>query len=226
VPKKANWRDKLHPAFGEVATMYRKGMTELAEIQQEARIALGPDPTTELKAQVATQVTARRDKLLEWMDGQLIAINGRYGSLPPSPLCYPWLTDLPKKLPAEEREARGLFEWLHWERHGESLNRTMEADAGGDIGAWRRISRTAEDWRRVGFKKGKIKPFQGNPYHSDLLQFGLSFGSGMEKLTAEELADCFDFYCPCGKCHDADALKKQRARVIKLLKAALHADRA
>lgn len=199
-------------------------MTELAKIQQEARAALGPNPTTELQAQVAERVTAKRDKLSEWMDGQLIAINARYGSLPESPLCYPYLTDLPKTLPAEERETHGLFEWLHWERHGESLNKTIEADARGDIGAWRRISRTAEDWRRVGFRKGKIKPFQGNIYHADLMQLGLSFASGMEKLTAEELADCFEAYCPCGKIHDADALKKQRARLLRVLKQALVVD--
>lgn len=221
VPTKFNWQDKLHPAFGELATVYKKGMTELAEMQRETLTALASKPIPQLRAQEAERVTARRNKVLEQMDRQIIAIEARYGSLPKSPLCYPYLTDRPKKMPDNERLAYGLFEMLHWERHGESLRDTTKADAGGDITAWRRISRTAEDWRRIDFNKGEIKPFQGNLYHRDLMEIGLSFASGIEKLTAEELADCFDAYCPCGKTHDADALKKQRARVLMALKAAL-----
>ena len=200
-------------------------MRELAAIQEEAQRALdalGPN-SSEQRAQVGRRVAARRDKLLEWMEKQVIDTNNRYGSLPESPLCYPYLTDLPKKMPGDEQEKVGLVQVLHWERHGESLSDTMEADAKGDINAWRRISRTAEDWRRIEFKKGGIKPFQGNMYHSDLMEIGLSFASGIEELTSEELADCFEVYCPCGKTHDADALKKQRARVIKVLRAALPA---
>jgi hypothetical protein len=50
------------------------------------------------------------------------------------------------------------------------------------------------------------------------MELGLNLG--LDSLTDEELADCFDEMCPCGKDHDADALKKQRTRVRKQLQAA------
>jgi hypothetical protein len=40
-------------------------------------------------------------------------------------------------------------------------------------------------------------------------------------LSSEELADCFEELCSCGKFHDADALKKQRSRVLKDLERSL-----
>jgi hypothetical protein len=52
-----------------------------------------------------------------------------------------------------------------------------------------------------------------------LLELGLHLG--LKLLSAEELADCFDEVCPCGKTHNADALKKQRARVLKDLETTL-----
>jgi len=48
----------------------------------------------------------------------------------------------------------------------------------------------AKDIFRVAHAEGPIKTFQGDPHHRDLLQVGLCFG--MEKLTSEELADCFE----------------------------------
>jgi hypothetical protein len=52
-----------------------------------------------------------------------------------------------------------------------------------------------------------------------LLELGLHLG--LKVLSAEELADCFDEACPCGKTHNADALKKQRARVLNDLETTL-----
>jgi hypothetical protein len=46
-------------------------------------------------------------------------------------------------------------------------------------------------------------------------------GFGVERLTPEELVIFFDEYCPCGKVHDPDALKKVRNRFQKLLKRAI-----
>lgn len=43
----------------------------------------------------------------------------------------------------------------------------------------------------------------------------------MKALSGEELADCFDEVCACGRSHDADALKKQRSRVLKDLETTL-----
>jgi cytochrome b involved in lipid metabolism len=50
------------------------------------------------------------------------------------------------------------------------------------------------------------------------MELGLNLG--LNVLTDEELADCFDEFCACGKAHDADALKKQRAHARKQLQLA------
>jgi hypothetical protein len=64
-----------------------------------------------------------------------------------------------------------------------------------------------------------FQQFKANSIHSDLLELGLHLG--LSELSAEELADCFEAVCPCGKEHTADALKKQRGRVQEDIDAAL-----
>lgn len=198
-------------------------MLELASIQNEADSALRTAPADRLSTltlEVTRRVETRRNQLLEQMEKSIVDIDAKHKPLPPSRLCFPYLSMLGGAIPAEDREPKGLFEWLHWERHHESLENATEADNRGDLSAWDRIARTARDWRTIVFKKGTIKPFQGGAYHQDIFQFGLSFASGIENMTAEELAYFFDEACPCQKIHDARALKKQFARLVKDLEAA------
>ena len=51
--------------------------------------------------------------------------------------------------------------------------------------------------------------------HHSLMTSGLDLG--LEKLTAGELADCFDELCSCGKEHSPENLRKLRDRMIKAL---------
>ncbi len=215
------WQTKLHPTFIEIAEAYKKAMLELADIQREADQALkGSESKPQVRAQVAKRVEVRREKLNDGFEKSLIDAERRHGRLQPSLLCYPYLTVLSKNVPAEERDQLGLSEFLHWERYHEPLEKAAQADSQGDLSAWDRIARTARDFRTIFFKKGPIKPFQGGMYHQDIFQWGLSFESRMGKLTAEELASFFDNVCPCGTIHDARALKKQLARLVKDLEAA------
>lgn len=217
-----DWQKKLHPTFIEIALAYRQGMLELADIQREAEQWLRDSASKpDILAQVAKQVETRRKKLDEEFEKSLVGAERKHGPLAPSPLCYPYFTVLSRNSPAEQREPRGLAEFLHWERHHESLEKAEQADSEGDISAWDRIARTAKDWRTIFFKKGPIKPFQGGAHHQDIFGWGLSFESGMEKLTADELASFFDKVCPCEKIHDSRALKKQLARLRKDLEAAV-----
>src|SRR6266852_2794689 len=96
------------------------------------------------------------------------------------------------------------------ERIGSLYYRTVE-DAEGSIKGWRKIARTAEDWRRIVHKKGPIKPFQGDTIHRQLLELILCFE--LELLTEEERAACADAYCACGRIHDAKALRRQFTRL-------------
>lgn len=215
-----DWKSKLHPAFIEMTKAYKKAMLALAAILAEAKgeeRALGRNINPEDKLRIARRVTAKRDELLQQLEGEIVEIDNRYKPLPASNLCFPYLDlDQPH---SPEKESQLLFQWLHWERHHESAETAEEADRHGDIGAWDRLARTARDWRMIVHKKGAIKPFQGGAYHQDIFQCGLSFASGMEKLTGEELAECFDNVCPCEKVHDARALQKQLARLVKDLEA-------
>jgi chromosome segregation and condensation protein ScpB len=65
-------------------------------------------------------------------------------------------------------------------------------------------------------RKGPIKPFQREVTHRQLLEMILCFE--LDPLTAEELAECLDEYCVCGKTHDAGAARKQYARLKKELR--------
>ena len=65
----------------------------------------------------------------------------------------------------------------------------------------------------------RVPPFKVHEIHSDLIEIGLNLGLG--ELTQQELADCFNSLCPCGKSHNFDALQRQRRRVEKQLQAAL-----
>jgi hypothetical protein len=222
-----DWKSKLHPAFVEMTDAYSKSMLELEAILEEAHRAeevAGSNISPREKSQIAARVVSRRDELMSQFDKKIKEIDDRHKPLDPSPLCYPYLslTDLPKEVSSKERDAQTLFEWIHWERHHESANKDAEADGQGDLDAFERLSRTGKDWRIITFNKGPIKPFQGGIYHQDIFQIGLSFASGMEKLTAEELADVFDTYCPCGtEIHDSRALRKQCLRLVKDLEKAV-----
>ena len=217
-----DWKSKFHPAFVEMVNAYKRGMLALAAMLEQAKKeerALGRNATSDNKLQIAKRVISKRDELLQRLNNEIVEIDGRYKPLPESNLCFPYLSDLAQPH-SPENESRLLFQWLHWERHHESAEKAEEADRQGDISAWDRLARTARDWRTIFFKKGAIKPFQGGIYHQDIFQFGLSFASGMENSTAEELAYFFDEVCPCKKIHDARALQKQLARLRKDLEVA------
>lgn len=204
-----------------MAGAYKKFSLESAAILGHAKreeCALGRNETH--KSRIAKRVVSQTDELLQRFNQQIVDIDGRYKPLPPSTLCFPYMTALGQENRSAESEARTFFEWLHWERHHESAEKAAEADRQGNLSAWDRLARTAKDWRTIVFKKGSIKPFRHGIYHQDIFQFGLSFASGMENLTGEELAAFFDAFCPCKEIHDAGALQKQLKRLLKDLEAA------
>jgi hypothetical protein len=48
-----------------------------------------------------------------------------------------------------------------------------------------------------------------------IMQAGLELG--LRDLSPDELADCYDELCNCGKTHDPENMKKLRTRVIKIM---------
>jgi hypothetical protein len=78
--------------------------------------------------------------------------------------------------------------------------------------------RTAGDLEALRCNR-KIKAFKGEIEHRNM--FENLWGFGLEKLTPEELVFFFDEYCPCGKFHDPDALKKARNRFRRFLQTSI-----
>ena len=209
----SKWREKLHPIFFEIAPVVKNFKIQLAAVEAETKSALsslGTSPPKTLVAEVMNRRREKADSLCDEVAAKIAEIDARYRPVPEGPLSFPHLQSI-----GTGNATLGQIEMLHSERHRESLQTTWQKANDGDLGAFKRLQRTEEDWYRITHGKGPLKGFHSDPYHRDLLQILFSFGG--ENLTSEELADCFEDYCPCGKEHDADALKKQRARLKREL---------
>lgn len=212
------WREKLQPGFFDLARLWREATERWIQVEnrcQAGLATLAASALPESRSKIVGQRANELRDLQEWCDQRLQAIHAKYPSLAEPPLAYAWVQQARLGLLDKAKQEVGFLEFLHFERHGEALQETQIQAAEGDLGAFHKLQRTREDAFRVQHGKGPIKKFQGDPFHRDLLEIGLCFG--MEKLTSEELADCFEEYCPCGRAHDSDSLKKQRRRLIQEL---------
>ena len=194
--------------LAEVNKEFEKEMAELA--QRGAQIAA---MTNQNEVSMERKAIAEEEGRVErWFEEKLIDVDKRHKGTPYDPLPYSYFSDA-----AWLSDSEGLRQYLHFHRHGESLQSSKLKDAEGDLEAYDRISRTERDFRILAFGKGPIKPFQEIPVHRQLLQIVMSYEK--EPLSSEELADCFDAYCACGReSHDAAALRKMRRRLEANLK--------
>lgn len=189
-----SWKQKVNSGFLESALIYKESV--------EAWKALGPNPPAELVAPIHTRVQEK-----------LEGIRKSYPDLGLHSSMFDMIyVEGPPGWPPSQRDLdQGFLENLYWKHYREPLWIALQKVKSGDLQAYRRVMRVGEDYQRHQFNKGPIKPAKGDPDHSALLEMGLDMG--LNELTPEDLADCFDVICPCGKSHDADALKKQRLRI-------------
>jgi hypothetical protein len=193
------WRAKLHAVFFELAELNKEFEHRFAELRSKAKEGLSSARLEECFSRGVADLN-------EWFEEHLTDINQRYAPMPYNPLAFGYFT-----LDTPISDGQGLAEYLHFHRHGEALRVTAADDALGDLEAYDKIARTGKELRQVLHGKGPIKSFQENPIHRQLLQILICFEK--EALTAEELAECFDHFCACGKDHDADNLRKMRNRL-------------
>lgn len=210
---RAQLEAKLPPVFFEVAELKKKFEHRLQRLRQECEEGLkrlGDKPTDQQRIDYVRGIDVRSIQLVTWAEQALAEIDHRHRNVRFNPDPHKYLYS-----PTGERGDANetFFRWLHWERHGESLDVTRNRDSSGDLRAWDAIHRTGADLRRLLTRKEPIKPFQGDPVHRELHQLILTYE--IEPLTDEERAACFDEYCACGKTHSADALKKQYSRLKK-----------
>jgi hypothetical protein len=208
-PREDSWRGKLYPIFFDVADVNSQFEKRWAQLQTDCRQELstaGSDVSPEARNEIMARFMKGKAELESWIQEKLIDINSRYTPIPYDPVAYSYFT-----LDQPISDGEGIRQYLHFHRHGESLQASKTKDAQGDIDAWDRISRTERDSRILAYGKGPIAPFQEDVVHRQLLQSVICYER--ERLTAEQLAECFDRYCACGKAnHDPDSLRKMRDR--------------
>jgi hypothetical protein len=123
------------------------------------------------------------------------------------------------KPPSPEEKLEQVLDWFFFKRNRTPRWLAIEQEKEGDLRAHKQLARAQDEFWRLLNGHGPVPPFKVDQPHTDLLELGLHLG--LKVLTAEELAACFDEVCSCGMTHNADALKKQRARVLKDLERSL-----
>ena len=196
--RQKSWKDKVHPAFLEILVLYGDS--------QENLPGSGPSQLNQNGHKPRARVLQTRGDLLK-----------RYPELQPgSPSNH--ITAASARFSSGRDNLLGILEWLCWRRYGQSLTTLVAEEKAENLEAHNKVSRLRDDLWHLMHGQGSIELFKGNSRHSELMELGLNLG--LDALTDEELADCFDEFCRCGKDHDPDALKKQRARVRKQLEVA------
>jgi len=191
---------KCHPAIFEIAQVWKESIA--------AFNSLGPNPPRG----VVTEIKAR-------FDNRLDEIQRTYsGNASPAPNTFATQVIFSDAALRSKSDDQGVAECIHFERHRTPLKLDAAKRSSKDYDASRRILRTAADLEALRCGR-KIRAFKGELEHRDM--FETLWGFGVERLTPEELVIFFDEYCPCGKVHDPDALKKFRSRFQKLLKRAI-----
>lgn len=194
--------------FFELAELNREFEKRWAMLQTESKRELqaAGAQRPDLQKRISARFLRETQKLERWFEERLADINRRHTPVPYNPIAYSYFT-----LDPPISDSEGIREYVHFHRHREPLRVSEMKDAQGDLDAWDKISRTERDVRILAFGKGPIAPFQEDVVHRQLLQIVICYES--ERLTAEELTQCFDKYCACGKeIHDPDALRKMRDR--------------
>jgi hypothetical protein len=204
----STWKLKVHPFFIHCALAKRQAIRALN--------ALGPNPPVN-----------KTDKILAQLNRQLRRTQKKHGKDLPTNSTDPLdiIFVAPGYAPGSPAEHdQNFLELIYFERYREPLwIACQKSESGGleALEALRRISRISEEYQRHRFNLGGLKPPKGDLEHFQMFEIG--FDLGLNELSAEQLADCFDELCPCGnEIHDPDSLKKQRQRFRNLLRDAEH----
>ena len=106
--------------------------------------------------------------------------------------------DLEDPAVKELSDEQFMLSWLSWYKFGKTWRQLQQARSAGNWKASQQrlaVLRDHEKW-----KFGKVDPndmsFKMDRPHIILMALGLDFG--LDKLTLNELTDCFDAVCACG----------------------------
>jgi hypothetical protein len=189
-----SWREKIHPAFIEIAQL-RRALVE-AQKQPVSKRADAVD-------QVLRQTAEKRDQLLE-----------HYPDLSPRP-SWSHVAGSGYQHSSAGEKVNHVFEYHFFKRFRVPLRLALQRENMGDLNAHNQIVRARDEFWKLAHGY-RVPRYKVSEIHSDLIELGLNLG--LNRLTFEELAECFDDMCPCGREHAADALKRQFKRVEQQLK--------
>jgi len=202
-----DWRSKIHPFFVRLAAQHKK-IVQLSQSGSEddrresQRLIRNPPPEMVEEAQRVGDEFQRSGKKI---NSSISAIFSTDAGLPGI---------------SEISDEDYMLAWFAWNRYGKTLKQLLEEDRNGVRQSSMRVlavNRDYQRWRYSELDPEKAK-FKLDREHQVLLRYGLAFGIGA--LSAEELADCFDELCPCGKTHFPENLRKLRTRLEAFLDAA------
>ena len=158
-------------------------------------------------------------------------IQTRYPDLSAGRLSYPYLAGRPLLQIVEDSDGSTdmrqspdsqITKMVHWQLHRESLAEAKRKYEVGDRKAFNRLRRTQEvmwDYRTTRLPLRDTHPLKGNLHHRELWEFKVSLDLH-KQLSSEEWADFFEVFCPCGRDHAPEGLRRIRARVLRSLERA------
>jgi hypothetical protein len=194
-----SWRTKVHPVFIKAAE-YQKRVTLLTNTNSPADQAKATSLSSEIppelmqKAELLHDEMKAADKLRRQSS---LAIYGADG-LPPG---------------TEISMEHYMLHRLCWFRFNKTLEQLKREYQAGDLKAVKQMNKLNLEFDMWRF--GKVDPnrlkFKTDTDHFVLMLSGLDLG--LEALTPQELAYCFDALCPCGDEHDPENLRKLRKRI-------------
>lgn len=197
-----DWRAKVHPLYLKVLEQYRK-VIELSQSPspddcQEAE-RLKRNPPAELMEAVRRYGEERRRS---------------GGTVTPVATTILGSNDPRRAL----SDMSFMSHWLAWNKYGKSLEQLIAEDRSGSETSSKQVIHVAEAVRKWRYEKLNPERLHTkfDREHWDLIMMGLDFG--IEKLTADELADFADAECPCGSHeHSPENLRKLRDRMLAAL---------
>jgi hypothetical protein len=113
----------------------------------------------------------------------------------------------------DEHSVRTLYEQQHAESYNEALAIASKGYGAG-FASWKKIMNCVTTAYLIGFGGDDFIPKpKVNFLHRELLEIASSLG--LNELTAEGLAEFYNDFCPCGKDHNGEAIRKLSKRLTK-----------
>lgn len=189
--KSGSWRDKVHPFFIHATEYYKEISVLSASASVEDRIK-----AEKLKRELPIELAKEADQVPNRSTLLAPVIGLDPDNLPPA------YSDIP--LDAAMRERFAVF------KYGKScLQLEQEKN-------WKALGEIEALMRKAQFVPDEIDKWatKTNRDHYVIMAAGIAFG--LDTLSKNELAECFDALCPCGlRFHSSESLRQLRSKLLK-----------